>query len=85
MLVMKNWKIVKSDSIQLHNDKVITVEICYLKIPTGPAKMLEIANLLDSEKLKILVSDKGLSKSITEFTSVLTLLSLKSNMRKKLN
>ena len=38
MLVMKNWKIVKSDSIQLHNDKVITVEICYLKNSHGASK-----------------------------------------------
>ena len=42
-LVMKNWEIVKSDSIQLHNDKVITVEICYLKNSHGPAKKFEVA------------------------------------------
>ena len=72
-LVMKNWEIVKSDSIQLHNDKVTTVEICYLKNSHGPAKKFEVANLRGSEKLKILVSYKAFGKSITVFTSVLTL------------
>ena len=54
------------------------------RIPTGPAKKFEKANVRDSGKFKILALYKALGKPNTVFTSVLTLVSLKGNSREKI-
>ena len=52
--------------------------------PVGPAKMFEIANVQDSNKLKIHAFSKVLSNPNIAFTSALTLVSLKCNRREKI-
>ena len=54
------------------------------RTPTGLAKKIEMANIQDSRKFKILAFYKALGKPNTLFTSVLTLVTLKGDWKEKI-